>query len=70
MIPTSCKTMVPLYRKQWAECWEKDQQGAEHPPLICAGVELDLVGLARQQDAVKKNTEAARNRAITPATNV
>lgn len=38
---------VPLYWQQWVECWQKDQDGAEHPRLVSAGVELDLLGLAR-----------------------
>jgi hypothetical protein len=38
---------VPLYWQQWVECWQKDQDGQEHPHLVSAGVELDLLGLAR-----------------------
>jgi len=38
---------VPLYWEQWVECWQKDQDGAEHPHLVSAGVELNLLGLAR-----------------------
>jgi hypothetical protein len=38
---------VPLTRQQWIECWQKDQETGEHPPLILAGKELTLIpGLA------------------------
>lgn len=38
---------VPLAWQQWVDCWEKDQDGAEHPHLVSHGVDLDLIALAR-----------------------
>jgi hypothetical protein len=62
---------VPLYWEQLVECWQKDQDGVEQPRLVSAGVELDLLDLARGRPASRLvPAEPGTNHAIQSAEHV
>ncbi len=59
---------VPLSWQQWVECWEKDQGGLEHPHLVCNGIDLDLVGLARAHPTPRFQPPATAESGRSPKT--